>query len=204
MLPAIFEKIGPYVRDFEFSGGFIMEESIKESLIDGLAHQCPQITKLSLMYTLFSRDQIERLSRCLRNLTYLRLERCNLEEQTVADVFREDLKSLKTLNISGNTMLTGSCLANLKQLQVLDASYCFDLSHIEFVKFLKNCSFLKSLDISACVKLLNGSVVEEIHTFQPKIEELYFLYAGQSRDSLVYSRFKHLRVLDVQGNNYLL
>lgn len=199
----IFERV-ENVREVVFSGGFTMDDSIKDKLIEGILHKCPKLTKLSMAYTQFTRDQIERLSGCFKNLTYLKLERCNLDEQNMQNIFTDDCKSLKTLIISGNTMLTGSCLSNLKYVETLDASYCFDLIHTEFLKFLKNCIFLKSLDISACIKLSNGSIIEDIHVYQPKIETLIFLYVGQNKESLVFSRFQHLKILDVYGNNYLL
>ena len=202
LLPDVFQRVGVYLKEFTFSGGYIMDDQVKQRLVNHIL-EMPKLSKLSILYIQFPRDLMVKLSTCFKNLTHLNLERCNLDEKNMENIFDPDMKTLKCLKITGNTMLSGKCISNLKHIENLDASFCFDLNYAEIVKFLKNCIHLKKLDISACSKLLDGNIIEDILAFQPKIEELIFENAGIKQDETIFSQYQHLKVLKIEGKDYL-
>lgn len=136
----IFDRIGGNLRHFEFSGGYIMDEEVKIKLINGVINKCPKLQDLIINYIQFSKVNLQDLSTSFNHLTYLDLSRCSLDEDNMSGILDGDnLPNLTTLKVTGNTMIKGNFLVNMKHLKNLDISYCFDLRYSEFKKFLKNC-----------------------------------------------------------------
>lgn len=197
----IMKRVSPHLKKFEFAGGYILQDEVKRTFISGVLNS-PKLKSLTINYVQFSRELMVPFSTCFINLVYLNLERCNLDEDTMEGVFEnsENFTNLKTLVISGNTMLTGKCILNLKYLEDLDASYCFDLSYKEFVRFLKNCDNLLRLDISACYRLLDeGNIIEDLLFYQENLEKLHYSYVGIDVRDERFGRFEKLKDLQIIG-----
>lgn len=99
---AILVRVSPYLKSFEFSGGYIMDDYIKRTLILGV-HKSPQLQRLSINYTQFSRELMLDLSTCFKNLVFLDLSQCNLDEENMNGIFDDSL-TLKNLKV-GSTFI---------------------------------------------------------------------------------------------------
>lgn len=189
----IFQRLGCNLEKFEFSGGYIMSESIKMKIARGLASTC-KLDNLKLNYMQMTHSHMNILSPVFQNLTYLDLSRCNLSNDVDEQLFRNNCSTnkLRQLKVAGNIMITGAFLANYIYLDLLDISYCYNLDYFFFNKFIKSCLNLKYLDISGCVTLLSGNVFEDIAHFQPNIKELYINDMGLP-DSVLFNLFPNLR-----------
>lgn len=199
----IFDRIGVSLRHFEFSGGYIMDEELKLKLIDGVIHKCPKLQSLTINYIQFTKENLQNLSTSFERLKYLDLSRCSLDEYNMTGILNGDnLINLTTLNVIGNTMLVGSFLITMKHIKNLNISYCFDLQYSIFVKFLKNCKKLIQLDISACVQLLEGDIIDDLLNLQPHLEKLHFQYSGIPQIDDRYILFKSMKDFNIQGPRF--
>lgn len=201
----IFDRVGKTLRRFEFSGGYIMDESVKDTVIAGVTELCPRLKSLSINYVQFSRDSFTRLSQCFCNLTTLDLSRCGIDESTLGMVLGyEDCKSIKTLALAGNASMTGSFFKDLKNVENLDVSYCFQLKNFQLVAFLKNCLKLVSLDLTASPQVVSEdeNFLQTIFTHQPNIEKLLMDNTGVTVDSSTILKFKKLKHSSFGGRKF--
>lgn len=201
----IFDRVGKTLRRFEFSGGYIMDENVKNTVIDGVAESCPRLKSLSINYIQFSHDAFTRLSQCFCNLTTLDLSRCGIDESTLDAVLNgEHCKSVKTLALAGNASMTGSFFKDLKHVENLDVSYCFQLNNFQFVAFLKNCLKLVSLDLTASCQVITDdeNFLQTIFTHQPNIEKLLMDNTGVTVDSGTITKFKKLKHSSFGGRKF--
>lgn len=201
----IFRRVGNTLRNFEFSGGYIMNEDVKRCMIDGVSKCCPKLKSLTINYTEFSNTNFEQLQKCFTNLTFLDLSRCNLVEDILKITLDgERFRNIKTLKLAGNACMIGSLFKDMKHVEELDVSYCFGLRFADFVVFLRNCVKLIKLDVSASCLLVHGveNFVENILTYQPNIEILIMENTGVVKDLEVLSKFQHLKVASFEGRRF--
>lgn len=201
----IFERVGKSLRSFEFSGGYIMDENVKQTLIDGITQSCPKLKSLTINYVQFNSKSFNQLQKCFCNLTCLDLSRCNLNESTLgATLDGEMFKEIKILKLAGNSELKGSFFKNMTRVESLDISYCFNLSYFEFLAFLRNCLKLIDLDVSASGQLVteDENFLKVILTHQPNLERLNMDKTGIAEGVEVLSQFKHLKFASFQGRRF--
>lgn len=201
----IFDRIGKSLRAFEFSGGYIMNEDVKQTMIDGITQSCPKLKSLTINYVQFSDKSFHQLQKSFSNLTYLDLSRCNLNESTLGVTLDGDLcGGIKVLKLAGNSELKGSFFKNMSRVESLDISYCFNLSYFEFLKFLRNCERLLDLDVSASCQLVSEdeNFLKVILTYQPNLERLNMDKTGITGDAEVLSQFKSLKFASFEGRKF--
>ena len=201
----IIKRVGKTWRNFEFSGGYIMDEKLKNLLIEGVSKSCPKMTSLTINYVQFCQESLTRVSECFINLTYLDLSRCNINESTLGFTLKdEQCKNIKTLKLAGNSCMTGKFFKSLKHVEVLDVSHCFILSYFEFVSFLKNCLKLTSLDLTGTSQLIpeDENFLDLIYSHQPHIEQLTMDNTGLDEDKEVLRKFKNLKHSSFLGRKF--
>ncbi|KAL7031948.1 hypothetical protein ACKWTF_007178 [Chironomus riparius] len=203
-LDAIFERIGDTLRSFEFSGGGIMDEGIKQTVIDAVSNNCMKLNKLSLNYLHFDNNQFRELQKCFTNLTYLDLSRCNISESRIDCLDGEKFKNIKTLKLAGNVQMSGAFFKSMKHVEKLNATYCYELRYFEFQQFLKNCINLIELDVSASCQVIpeDQDILEQILQYQPNIERLIMNDVGIERNKEILSKFKHLKHSSITGRKF--
>lgn len=202
----IFERVGSSLRAFEFSGGYIMDEVVKETMIEGVSKKCSKLKSLSINYVQFNTESFLKLQPSFCNLKVLDLSRCGISEASLDNIELdgEKFKSIKTLKLAGNSCMTGSFFKNMKHVESLDISYCYNLSFFEFLKFMKNCVKLVELDVSASCQLVSEdeNFLEVILTHQPKIEKLKMDNTGIARDEETLRKFKKLKFASFEGRKF--
>lgn len=204
-LKDIFDRVGKTLRRFEFSGGYIMDTNVMKVVIDGVTESCPRLKSLSINYIQLKNDSFTRLNQCFCNLTTLDLSRCGIDESTLgATLDGEHCKSIKTLALAGNACMTGSFFKELKHVENLDVSYCFQLNNFQFVNFLRNCLKLVSLDLTASCQVIteDENFLETICLYQPKIEKLLMDNTGVTVDSGTMLKFKKLKHSSFSGRKF--
>jgi hypothetical protein len=202
----IFEKIGNSLRAFEFSGGYIMDEVVKQTMIDGVTESCSKLKSLSINYVQFSIENFRQLQESFCNLTCLDLSRCGISESSLdnLELDGERFKSIKTLKLAGNSCMIGSFFKNMSHVESLDVSYCYYLTFFEFSKFLKNCQHLIELNVSASCQLVteDENFLEILHSHQPNLEKLIMNNTGIARDDEVMMKFKKLKFASFEGRRF--
>lgn len=201
----IFKCVGNSIRIFEFSGGYIMNEDVKCTMIDGLSKSCPKLKSLTINYTQFTNTNFIQLQECFMNLSYLDLSRCGLDEDILGNTLDgERFRNIKTLKLAGNSCMNGSFFKNMKHVEALDVSYCFGLKYYEFVDFLKNCIKLNDLDVSASCQLVHevDNFLKIVLMYQPHIETLLMENTGALKDLEVLSQFNKLKVSSFEGRRF--
>lgn len=201
----IFKRIGSTLRCFEFSGGFIMDENVKCTMIDGVSKSSPKLHSLTINYTQFSARNFVKLQECFLNLIYLDLSRCGIDEESLGVILDgERCKKITTLKLAGNVCMSGSFFKNMKHVQILDVSYCFGLKFVEFSIFLKNCIRLTELNISASCQLVHGTenILTNLLAHQPNIEVMLMQNNGFVVDVEVLSKFAKLKVSCFEGRRF--
>jgi Leucine-rich repeat (LRR) protein len=207
----IMDRVGHSIRAFEFSGGYIMDiyiyKALMRTLVEVISRSCSQIKSLSINYVTLKSEFYQELQSCFDKLTTLDLSHCSISEATLGFTLDgERLTSIRKLKLAGNSCMTGAFFANMKSIEVLDVSYCFNLSYFEFLKFLANCENLRELNISACCQLISEdeNFLEILFSYQPRIERLEMNNTGISRadneDTL--SQFKHLKYSSFEGRKF--
>lgn len=201
----IFDRVGATLRNFEFSGGYIMDESVKCTMIDGVSKLCPKLMSLTINYTQFTTTNFIQLQESFTNLTYLDLSRCGIDEDTLGlTLDGEKFRKIKTLKLAGNSCMSGSFFKNMIHVEVLDVSYCFELKFNEFFIFLKNCIKLIDLNVSASCQLVHGdeNFIKVIHNHQPHIEALLMENTGVTVDRDILTKFVQLKVCRFEGRRF--
>lgn len=204
-LKDIFDRTGKTIRAFEFSGGYIMNENVKQTMIKGVANSCPKLKRLKVNYVQFTSRNFYQLQSCFCNLTHLDLSRCSIDETSLGITLDGDrFKSIKTLKLAGNSCMTGSFFQGMKQVESLDVSYCFNLSYFEFLKFLKNCINLVKLNVSASCQLVSEdeNFLKIILIHQPNIETLMMDNTGLTKDDETLAQFKSLKYSSFAGRKF--
>lgn len=199
---AIFNRIGETLRHFEFSGGYIMDENVKQTMIEGVTGLCPKLKSLLINYVQFTPESFNQLQRCFSNLTCLDMSRCSIDESTLGVCLDgERFKSIKTLKLAGNSCMTGSFFKTMKHVKVLDVSFCYNLSYAEFFHFLRNCLNLIELNFSASCQFVapDENFLKVILEYQPNIETLLVDNTGITKDAEVLSKFKFLKRSSFEG-----
>lgn len=151
----IMSNIGPHLKAFKFSGGFIMNEDLKRTIVNDVALNCVTLQHLTINYVELRAEHLTALKVLLPHLTGLDLGRCALRDD-ILGAFIEDASQLKALAIPGNAELDGSFLdvwQNCHQLEQLDVSYCYSLSVGKMETFLTRAIKLKAVDVTACTWL---------------------------------------------------
>lgn len=204
-LKDIFDRVGRTLRAFEFSGGYIMDENVKQTMINGVSRSCPNLRSLLINYVQFSNNNFAHLQESFCNLTSLDLSRCSINEAILGITLEGDrFNNIRSLKLAGNSCMTGSFFKTMKHVEVLDVSYCFNLSFFEFLAFLKNCIKLIDLNLSASCQLLSEdeNFQEILLTYQPNIEKLVMDNTGVARDDEVISKFKNLKHSSFEGRKF--
>lgn len=203
-LEKILDRIGPTVRDFRFSGGFIMDEKIKQNLINGLIN-CEILSKLTINYMQFDKALFDKLHNCFDTLTYLNLANCNINEQSDGiKLSNDNTKNLKHLVLSGNANMSGEFFNSIESIESLDINYCFNLRYYQFLIFIENCKNLKSLNITGSPQLIpeDRNILEDLLLHQPNLEVLLMDNDGVEEDSKVLVKFKHLKRTSFSGKKF--
>jgi hypothetical protein len=99
---AILNRISPYLKSFKFSGGYIMDDDIKKTLIAGVL-KSPHLQRLVVNYTQFSKELMLSLATSFQLLTFLDLARCNLNEENMENIFDNSIL-LKNLKVRYNNI----------------------------------------------------------------------------------------------------
>jgi hypothetical protein len=205
-LSDIFDRVGDSLRAFEFSGGYIMNEEVKQTMIDGVTEKCSKLNSLSINYVQFSSESFLKLQTSFCHLKVLDLSRCGISETAleIIELDGERFKNVKTLKLAGNSCMTGSFFNKMRHVETLDVSYCYNLSFFEFLKFLKNCIHLVDLDITASCSLISEdeNFVEIIFNHQPNIEKLVMNFTGIARDEETLKKFKKLKFSSFEGRKF--
>lgn len=198
----IFDKVGHTLRNFEFSGGYIMDENVKWTMINGVTQSCSKLHSLTVNYTQFTPTNFIKLQQCFTRLTYLDLSRCGIYENSLGlSLDSERFPHIKTLKLAGNSCMNGSFFQKMNRVEVLDISYCYELEFEKFVIFLQNCIRLIDLDVSASCRLVHGvdDFVSVIHMHQPDVERLLMENTGVAVEAEILSRFSKLKVCCFEG-----
>lgn len=197
----ICDRIGPALRSFEFSGGYIMDREVKKVLTEGISELCPKLKILSINYIQFTVNEFQTLHKCFRNLKYLDLSRCSLDSlESVITLNGDELCNIKTLKVAGNGF-SGAFFKNMKHVETLDVSYCFQIDFDVFTEFLKNCIKLICLDLTGSCKLISAerNILDQILIHQPNIESITFDCAGEVKDYDFMKSFTHLKHYSFDG-----
>lgn len=204
-LERILERIGPTMKEFQFSGGFIMDQKIKETLINGLINNCECLRKLTINYLQLDKELFDKLQSCFDSVIYLNLANCAINEANDGIILRnENVKNLKQLVLNGNANMSGEFFKTIENIESLDVSYCFNLRYYQFLTFLKTCNNLKSLNITGSPQIIpdDRNIFEDLLLFQPDLETLLMDNDGVEGDTKVLSKFKHLKKTSFSGNKF--
>lgn len=197
-LEPILSNIGPSITSFKFSGGYIMKDDFKETLINLIVLHCDKLLKLSLNYMPLEENDLVKLECVIINLVELDLGNCHVSDELLEGPLTK-AEQLRKLKLNGNSALKGFCIVKLKLLIVLDVSYCFALSKEYFCQFLINCAKLKTLNLSGCYMINWTEVFDALCKNQPELEELYILDLGIEQNELLCHGLKNLKKLDFTG-----
>lgn len=151
----ILGNIGPHLEAFKFSGGFIMNEDLKRTIVNDVALNCVSLQHLTINYVELRVEHLNALKVLLAQLTGLDMGRCALQDDSFG-TFIANASQLKALAIPGNAELNGNFLdawQNCQQLEQLDVSYCYSFSVGKVEAFLTRATNLKGVDVTACTWL---------------------------------------------------
>uniref|UniRef100_A0A182RIQ9 F-box domain-containing protein n=1 Tax=Anopheles funestus TaxID=62324 RepID=A0A182RIQ9_ANOFN len=153
----VFTSLGPTLEAFRFSGGYIMDETLKQLIVDGVAAHCTNLRHLTINYTILNEQQLRSLAVLLETLVHLDLGRCDLTDDSLGELLRSRPLKLQTLAIPGNTNLLGVFFKDWTtayDLEQLDLSYCFSLNVQEMDEFLKHhATRLRAVDVTGSLWL---------------------------------------------------
>lgn len=194
----ILHRVSPALRTFKFSGGYIMNNELKDKIVQSLAAHCTRLQALTLNYVTL--DALDVLEPAMRNLVHLDLSHIHLEDAVLGRVLGQS--SLRSLSLRGNTKLDGSCLKELRHVEKLDVSYCFELQARELYDFLRNCDALKHLNVSGCGGLSKTNFWQEVVESQPNIEELIMRDLNAAMPEECVEKFRNLKNFDASGKHF--
>ncbi|XP_058126593.1 F-box/LRR-repeat protein 15-like [Anopheles ziemanni] len=156
-LQNIFRSLGPSMVAFRLSAGYIMDEKLKQTIVDNLARYCTSLRHLTINYTVLTELHLRPLAVLLRTLVTLDLGRCDLTDASLAEFLQsQPTLQLRTLAIAGNPNLSGAFFANwtnCPMLEQLDLSYCFSLNVDMMEEFLKHAKRLAAVDATGSLWL---------------------------------------------------
>lgn len=202
----ILDRVGPTVRNFSFSGGFIMDERIKETLVTGLSNNCECLRHLTINYMQFDKGNFDKLQKnCFSTLIYLNLANCAIDERNSGMMLKKEFtKNLKHLVLSGNVNMSGEFFNSLESIETLNINYCNNLSYYQFLIFLKNCKNLKSLNSTGSPQLIpeDRNILEDLYLYQPNLEVILMDNDGVEEDSKVLVKFKNLKKTSFVGKKF--
>uniref|UniRef100_A0A182PVJ7 F-box domain-containing protein n=1 Tax=Anopheles epiroticus TaxID=199890 RepID=A0A182PVJ7_9DIPT len=147
----VFTSLGPTMEAFRFSGGYIMNETLKQHIVDNLAAHCTNLRHLTINYTILTEQHLRPLAVLLSTLEHLDLGRCDLTDESLGEFLRSQPLALRTLAIPGNPNLLGKFFhdwTTANQLEQLDLSCCFSLNVQEMEEFLKHAKRLHAVDVT--------------------------------------------------------
>ncbi|XP_058449172.1 F-box/LRR-repeat protein 15-like [Malaya genurostris] len=148
----IFTNIGTNLIAFKFSGGFIMNETLKCSIIENITLSCSNLQHLTLNYIELSSKNLTALKPLLVQLKGLDLGRCTLRDESFGQ-FICAASELRSLAIPGNAELDGRFFDmwhSCSLLELLDISYCYSLNVGSIEPFLRRAVKLRGIDVTAC------------------------------------------------------
>lgn len=166
----IFTNVGSNLEAFRFSGGFIMNEDLKRSIISGVSLTCGTLQHLTINYVEIHEEHLVALTALLSHLTGLDLGRCTLRDD-IFTPFIAKASKLRVLSIPGNAELRGEFLERWHDCQLmeqLDVSYCYSLNVGNLKPFLERAVHLKGVDVTACQWLEKDKGI--FHACERKIE----------------------------------
>uniref|UniRef100_A0A182MZ71 F-box domain-containing protein n=1 Tax=Anopheles dirus TaxID=7168 RepID=A0A182MZ71_9DIPT len=153
----VFTSLGPTLEAFRFSGGYIMDERLKQLIVDGLATHCTNLRHLTINYTILNAHHLQSLAALLDTLQHLDLGRCDLTDDGLGAFLRSARPlRLVTLAVPGNSNLLGAFFkdwTSAERLEQLDLSYCHSLNVQEMDEFLCHASRLVAVDVTGSLWL---------------------------------------------------
>uniref|UniRef100_A0A182VHR6 F-box domain-containing protein n=1 Tax=Anopheles merus TaxID=30066 RepID=A0A182VHR6_ANOME len=147
----VFTSLGPTMEAFRFSGGYIMDETLKQHIVDNLAAHCSNLRSLTINYTILTEQHLRPLAVLLATLHHLDLGRCDLTDESLGEFLRSRPLHLRTLAIPGNPNLLGKFFndwTTARELEQLDLSCCFSLNVQEMDEFLNTAKCLQAVDVT--------------------------------------------------------
>lgn len=202
----IMDRVGGTLRSLEFSGGYIMDEKVKDILIEGVTSSARKLKSLTINYMQFTSESFSRLQNCFVSLTFLDLSRCAIEETLLrTSLDGETCQRIKTLKLAGNSGMTGAFFRDLNNVEHLDVSYCFALCFDNLLVFLQNCFKLKTLDLTASCHAISDDgkiLVTKLLLHQPNIETLIMNNTGVTVDAELLSQFRNLKHASFVGRKF--
>uniref|UniRef100_A0A2M4CUN2 Putative agap008913-pa-like protein n=1 Tax=Anopheles darlingi TaxID=43151 RepID=A0A2M4CUN2_ANODA len=146
----IFQALGPSLEGFRFSGGYIMDEMLKQSIVVNLAN-CTALRHLSINYVKLNDQHLKHLASLLSTLVTLDLGHCDLEDASLLEFLQSHPLQLRVLSIPGNTNLRGTFFhdwTDCETLEQLDISYCFSLNIDRMEDFLIRAKRLTAINVT--------------------------------------------------------
>lgn len=203
-VPRILEKLKS-LRSLEFSGGYLMNEKVKEDLVEGISTHCRRLSKLTINYVQFDKKLFDKLQTCFENLISLNLSNCSISESPSGLHLDSDkLKNLRELKLAGNANMSGAFFKDISSVEILDVSNCYGLRYYEFRQFLKSCKRLISLNASSSPQLIpeDQNIVEDLLIYQPHLQILLMDNNGVEHDDKMLRNFKHLKHASFTGRRF--
>lgn len=174
-LERILERIGPTLKSFRFSGGFIMNNELKTMIIETIVKNCTNLHSLAINYITMEYDtHLASLLKITPNLIELNLGNCPLADDKLQPILKSS-PGLRKLTLNGNSSLEGKCLMAVPQIQELDISICFEVKTENICDFICSCTKLRKLNVSGCFKLNRDRLIECLQLLQQPLEALFTL-----------------------------
>ncbi|XP_053677003.1 uncharacterized protein LOC128727152 [Anopheles nili] len=145
----VFAILGPTMEAFRFSGGYIMDEILKQTIVDNLATHCTNLQHLTINYTVLNEHHLRPLATLLRTLVSLDLGRCDMTDENLGEFLQSRPLKLRFLAIPGNPALEGAFFKHwttAEQLEQLDLSYCYSLNIDAMEGFMQHANRLMAVD----------------------------------------------------------
>lgn len=171
----VLQRLGPTLKSFRFSGGFIMNADLKSKIINAIATNCSSLRSLTINYiTMNYSCHVIPLLGVMQNLKELNLGNCPLTDEDLVPVLRS-IVNLQKLTLNGNSSLKGNCLLVTPHLLKLDISFCFEVVTEHICDFIKSCTKLQHLNVSGCFKLNREQLLANLQSQVPPLDELVIM-----------------------------
>lgn len=165
-------KIGPYLNNFEFSGGYVIGDK-KQLILNALVNNCHNLTELKLNYfSILDPEDLISMKSIFSKLTSLNLSRCSLS--CSFGVYLKEMPLLEHLHIGGNIQLKGNFFPNIKQkLKSLSLHHNTQLDYTLFLDYIiRNKDNLIKLNVSYCPSLDLDLLLIDLADCQRNLEYL--------------------------------
>uniref|UniRef100_A0A2M4AWH1 F-box domain-containing protein n=1 Tax=Anopheles triannulatus TaxID=58253 RepID=A0A2M4AWH1_9DIPT len=152
----IFQALGPSLEGFRFSGGYIMDETLKHAIVDNLGRNCTALRHLTINYVKLNEQHLKLLAPLLSSLVTLNLGHCDLEDASLLEFLQSHRLQLQILSLPGNSNLSGTFFhdwTNCDTLEQLDVSYCFSLNIDRMEEFLFRAKRLTAINVTGSLWL---------------------------------------------------